>query len=168
MSVFSILADNLNDIMTMLITNDDIKRLLANNSRNALNEPIPTIPTGDYFDKYIFDLQKLPNVSDEVKTFICTEFVRARKAGSDNTYQYNVELHIDILTHIDTWKLYGKRKRIYTLSDLIDIQIKSIKTSSIKGEFTFSDWSKIIYDSDATWQGRRLIYTVTNSSQNCG
>lgn len=169
MAVFETLAENLDDIMTMLITNDDVKRLLVNNSRNALNEPVPAIPISDYFDKYIFDVQKLHSITDEVKTFICAEFVNARPSGGDNIDFYNVDLQVDILTHYDaTWKLDGKKKRIYTLSDIVDIEIKKLEIDSIRGSFVPSGWSKVYYDSDGTFQGRRLSYSITNESVDCG
>ena len=159
---------NLDDILLFIIQSDDMKRLLVNNNKNALTEPVPAIPISEYFDKFLFDIQKLPSISDEVKTFICLEFVRARKSGANNTFYYEVELHIDMITHNDTWKLSGNKKRIYTMSDIIDRQLKSLPTNSIKGEFTFDNWNKIIYDTDGMWQGRRLIYNITNLSKNCG
>lgn len=162
-NIFNIIDSNIDDIFKMIIQNDDIKRLLGNNEKTALSDPVPS---KEWFDDYLFDTPRVPDTTSEVKSFIMIEMDSVSKAGANNIYQFDAEITIDVICHEDVTRLTDGR-RIYKLLGLIDSRMKDIETDSIKGEFTFSrPCRKMVYSNE--FQGYRLSYSVTNMSMNCG
>lgn len=162
MNIFESIDSALDDIFKFIVEEDDIKRLLGNNSKNALTE---SVPNKDWFKDYLFDSFRVPDVTSEIKTFIMIEMSSTDKSGS-NLYQFDAEIVIDVICHEDVIRLSNGRRLLKILA-LIDSRMKDVHTKSIKGKFTFSSpCRKIIYSNE--FQGYRLSYSISNTSVNCG
>jgi len=159
-NVYDILDTNLDDIFSHLVANDDVKRLLGNNLKTALTDPVPE---KDWINDYLFDTPRVPDVQDEVKSFIMIEMNRSTPTPNSSK-KFNILISMDVICHESVTRL-EKGRRVYKLLSLITSQMKEIRTSSIKGEFTEKGSSKMVYSNE--FQGYRLEYSVTNISQDC-
>lgn len=162
-SVFETIDKNIDDIFIFILQNDDIKKLLGNNLKNALS-PSEPVPEKDWINDYLFDTPRVPDTQSEVKSFIMIEMNETRKAGANNTYQLEVILSMDVICHEDVTRL-DEGRRIYRLLGLIESEMRNLKTESIRGSFAYDRCSKMVYSNE--FQGYRLKYTITNNSQNC-
>jgi len=160
-NIYYTVDKNIDDIFKFILQNDNIKRLLGNNLKTALTDPVPT---KDWINDYLFDTPRVPDTTSQVKSLIMIELDVVSKPDINNIYINDADFTIDVICHEDVTRLSSGR-RIYQLLGLITERMQQISTSSIKGEFTFDRCRKFVYSNE--FQGYRLTYKVTNPTYNC-
>lgn len=168
MGAYARIDENISDILDKIISNETIQKILYFDDPNALKKDLPL--NFDKFSLYnssVWDIPKIPEPENEQKTLLLMYLKKADKAGSNNVYQYDMTIEINVMSHIDTWKLEEGLKRPYIMCDIIDNIVQNAKTKSINGVW------KIDRPCNLTWFNTRFIgyqmtAYVTNPSNNCG
>lgn len=162
--IFDDLEKNVMTLFGTLSQNDDFKKLVWYTTPDALQLETPLIGLGDLMLKNLFPVPKIHPASEgEPKTYVCIHLNRISKAGSNNVYQYNADLIVDVVSHIESWILDEGKIRPYRLYNIIDEVICNTKIESIRGNLVPSTpMGEIDYSNN--YFGYRMTYRFTDSS----
>lgn len=119
MSRFKHLNTNINNILLHLLNNQNLCKLLYYNSSDPLSEPDIDDPSSLLFNK-IYPLPKIPDTTSEAGTILCVFFDHFILPNS-NTGVKSGTITIDIISHIDLWRLDGMIRPFSILHEIDSI-----------------------------------------------
>ena len=166
MAVYRDVGTNIKSIIDFIIQDDELKSLLYYKDNDALNNDSSNISIKDLMENNIYPYPNIVEPEDNVKSFVCIYMKTGLNAGSNNIYQRNVKIYVDILCHEQIWTINDGLIRPLLILDDLDTQIPDIKTKAIRTHLSHESTVDIRYN--AKFCGYRLIYEMTNSSKRCG
>jgi len=165
MAVYRTMGNNIKTIIDFISTDDELKLLLFHNGRDALDNNPDDITVKDMVSSHIYPYPNLYTPIDEAKSFVSVYLFNGKNAGSNNIYQRDAKIYVDILCHESIWTMDDGLIRPLLLLDDLDTKIPLLDTEAIRGKVSFVSSDFIQYNTN--FCGYRLIYSVTNSSRDC-
>jgi hypothetical protein len=160
MAYFKELNGAVNKIIEIIISDQELCKLLYYSEDDPLNQPIISNTKTLIFDK-IFPFPKQPDAQLEKGSLINIYFLSGKPWSGNNGFKKEM-IAIDVLCHLDSWKIIGGI-RPYEISERLDTLFnnKNIKEIS-SNKVYFDGWTNIKYSD--YFYGYRLIYILTNDS----
>lgn len=165
MAVYHTVNENISRIRDFIFSNDRVKRyLFYNEDPLDTSKPEPTVDEINL--NHLYPYPNNPTPEDNAISFINVYMFRGSRAGN-NTIHRNIQIFVDILCHEELWLLDDGSglTRPLEILDILDTNLPTIVTPSIRGELAFVDSPYIQYNNK--FCGYRLIYEITNFSEGC-
>jgi hypothetical protein len=155
---FKQLNQNVNNVISSLIQNQDLCKFLYYDTNNPLVEANIVDTSKLIFDK-IYPIPKLPNTETEAGSFL-NVFFDAFKIPQSNSGTKESVILFNIICHIDLWRMKGTGMlRPYSILHEIDEMFNNQKIIGIK-KLQF-DKGRFLYVNDK-FSGYQASYLVTS------
>ncbi|MHB8065435.1 MAG: hypothetical protein ACYDG2_22950 [Ruminiclostridium sp.] len=155
MSKFKQLNNNITKVMSALILNQNICKLVTNNNKDALS--MPNIEdTSEILYQNIFPYNISLEAEELPKSFVCVALDDFRRTG-DSIYFSNNKLVFNVLVHNDLWRI-EEGLRPFCILDEIDKIFCNEHLIGI-GKMIFES-GNLIYAKNYT--GYRVAYKITD------
>lgn len=172
MAIYNVLSTNITEILKEWIQNDDLVKLLVDQSKTPFNFDLNSFDRFLLFDdEYIIKKPKLTFPETEQKSYISIYLDRSEMSGKSNVYNYDMNLCIDIVCHIDNWDIEDSEglsnTRPYMICDIIDNLVRNTKVKSIRGNLVIERPARLFIPNDR-FMGYKIHCSLTNPSEMCG
>lgn len=160
MALFGNIEDNIIELFKSLVDDKDFLRLLSIDSPDCMSQE----PTSTFYELFNNRLEMKPKVitpTTEESTFVSIWLRNNTKSDSNNIYQYDSIIMVDIMCHLNLWLINGNKIRPYRMVDLIEQNFRDVKIKGIRGTMNLQDNSFMQYSGN--FMGYRLIYKYTGT-----
>ena len=160
-SRFLSLEKDLNIIVSKLLTNKRLKKLLYYDTKDCLQKPDLT---NEQELSLLGDRIKIVpkiKVDNEIKTYLLISFNDFITNATNPEFRDNV-IEFDIICHVDQWQLKDFELRPYKIAGEIDSMLNNSKLTGI-GELKFRGASQMILTDE--YAGLCLMYTAIHGEE---
>jgi len=152
-------ADNLLAVITKLLESEVLSQCLVNLDENPLGTPVEVPDTSLLFNK-IYPLPKVPALSENKGAYVTVNFVDTEPYKSNSEYVKQL-LVVDIIVHIDLWKIKGSLRPSLMADAIIDIlSEKIIINGASVGMSGIDNFKSKIKYYEPDYFGRSLVFRV--------
>lgn len=152
---------DMNLIVSMILKNDRLKKMLYYTNRNCLNEPKLTEDQSlELFGKNIKIVPKL-QVDGEVLNYIIISFDNFTQNGTNPEFRDNI-IEFDIICHFDQWQMKDFELRPYKIAAEIDSMFNDKHLTGI-GKLEFLGASQMILTDE--FAGLCLMYQAIHGGE---
>ena len=152
---------DMNLIVSMILKNDRLKKMLYYTNRNCLNEPKLTEDQSlELFGKNIKIVPKL-QVDGEVLNYVIISFDNFTQNGTNPEFRDNI-IEFDIICHFDQWQMKDFELRPYKIAAEIDSMFNDKHLTGI-GKLEFLGASQIVLTDE--FAGLCLMYQAIHGGE---
>lgn len=152
---------DMNLIVSMILKNDRLKKMLYYTNRNCLNEPKLTENQSlELFGKNIKIVPKL-QVDGEVLNYIIISFDNFTQNGTNPEFRDNI-IEFDIICHFDQWQMKDFELRPYKIAAEIDSMFNDKHLTGI-GKLEFLGANQMILTDE--FAGLCLMYQAIHGEE---
>ena len=152
---------DMNLIVSMILKNDRLKKMLYYTNRNCLNEPNLTEDQSlELFGKNIKIVPKL-QVDGEVLNYVIISFDNFIQNGTNPEFRDNI-IEFDIICHFDQWQMKDFELRPYKIAAEIDSMFNNKHLTGI-GKLEFLSASQTVLTDE--FAGLCLMYQAIHGGE---
>ena len=152
---------DMNLIVSMILKNDRLKKMLYYTNRNCLNEPKLTEDQSlELFGKNIKIVPKL-QIDGEVLNYIIISFDNFTQNGTNPEFRDNI-IEFDIICHFDQWQMKDFELRPYKIAAEIDSMFNNKHLTGI-GKLEFLSASQMVLTDE--FAGLCLMYQAIHGGE---
>lgn len=157
-STFQTAQKDLFGVITKLINNEPLKKLLYYSSKDALTKP--NLTEEETFGLLHKNIKVVPELSieEDINSYILVSFDNFTTNANNPQFRDNI-ITFDIICHMDTWVMENYQLRPYLIMGAIDGMMNNKKLNGI-GTIDFISANQLLLSGELA--GFTLMYRVIN------
>ena len=155
------IQSTLAEMKTLLLNNNEIRKLLCNDSNNCLNMETPTVKDAE---KYITlrPIFQFENTDDYAQQGMINIFVSDGEPD-DEQNMFSGVVQVNVVYNVDKWELVDNKIRVLELANKV-IELLNNKKFSVSNRVEFTSLQQLILSKQLV--GYALLFAIDDGNSN--